>query len=160
MSKYEADPEDPMAKFSRSQPKVISSKMDQIEPKGEYAKFWAKGIKYLTQVKKDLSSAKERVKEALKREQEERNGPRKRRSVKLMHLNLLPKNNTRAEANISIYLSIRVPRCCSICCLKFPQFLHRSEMNIGLSQHIRCGSSNTTQTQADNISIWCSINIC
>merc|ERR1719500_2347689 len=52
MSKYEADPEDPMAKFSRAQPKV----------------------------KKDLSSAKERVKEALKREQEERNGPRKRRS--------------------------------------------------------------------------------
>ena len=33
------------------------------------------------QVKKDLSSAKERVKEALKREQEERNGPRKRRFV-------------------------------------------------------------------------------
>ena len=46
-------------------------------------------------MKKDLSSAKERVKEALKREQEERNGPRKRRSVKLMYLNLLPKNNTR-----------------------------------------------------------------
>jgi len=52
MSKYEADPEDPMAKFSRAQPKE----------------------------KKDLSSAKERVKEALKREQEERYGPRKRRS--------------------------------------------------------------------------------
>ena len=31
------------------------------------------------QEKKDLSSAKERVKEALKREQEERYGPRKRR---------------------------------------------------------------------------------
>merc|ERR1712223_1315255 len=52
MSKYEADPEDPMAKFSRAQPKE----------------------------KKDLSSVKERVKEALKREQEERYGPRKRRS--------------------------------------------------------------------------------
>ena len=34
-------------------------------------------------MKKDLSSAKERVKEALKREQEERNGPRKRRLVGL-----------------------------------------------------------------------------
>ena len=32
-----------------------------------------------SQEKKDLSSAKERVKEALKREQEERYGPRKRR---------------------------------------------------------------------------------
>ena len=32
-----------------------------------------------SQEKKDLSSAKERVKEALKREQEDRYGPRKRR---------------------------------------------------------------------------------
>ena len=32
-----------------------------------------------SQEKKDLSSAKERVKEALKREQEERYGPKKRR---------------------------------------------------------------------------------
>ena len=37
-------------------------------------------------MKKDLSSAKERVKEALKREQEERNGPRKRRFVLLAYL--------------------------------------------------------------------------
>ena len=37
-------------------------------------------------MKKDLSSAKERVKEALKREQEERNGPRKRRLVCLFVL--------------------------------------------------------------------------
>ena len=42
-----------------------------------------------TQVKKDLSSAKERVKEALKREQEERNGPRKRRFVLLIQAVLL-----------------------------------------------------------------------
>ena len=42
-----------------------------------------------TQVKKDLSSAKERVKEALKREQEERNGPRKRRFVLLVYAVLL-----------------------------------------------------------------------
>ena len=69
MSKYEADPEDPMAKFSRAQPKV------KWNLNGDFAYFWA------TQVKKDLSSAKERVKEALKREQEERNGPRKRRFV-------------------------------------------------------------------------------
>ena len=40
-------------------------------------------------MKKDLSSAKERVKEALKREQEERNGPRKRRLVRLCLLFIL-----------------------------------------------------------------------
>jgi len=52
MSKYEADPEDPMAKFSKSQPKV----------------------------KTDLSSAKERVKQALKREAENSAVPGRRRS--------------------------------------------------------------------------------
>merc|ERR1719500_718640 len=52
MSKYEADPEDPMAKFSKSQPKA----------------------------KTDLSSAKERVKEALKREAENSAVPGRRRS--------------------------------------------------------------------------------
>lgn len=52
MSKYEADPEDPMAKFSRSKPKVM----------------------------KDLSSAKDRVKEALRKEEENAAIPGKRRS--------------------------------------------------------------------------------
>ena len=66
-----------------------------------------------TQVKKDLSSAKERVKEALKREQEERNGPRKRRFVSL-HIytwylgTKLSVYYLGAEVYISIYLSIRM----------------------------------------------------
>ena len=81
MSKYEADPEDPMAKFSRAQPKVSLASGTK---RGDFdAKLWVKITTNPTQVKKDLSSAKERVKEALKREQEERNGPRKRRFVSL-----------------------------------------------------------------------------
>ena len=41
-----------------------------------------------SQEKKDLSSAKERVKEALKREQEERYGPRKRRFSLIFFINV------------------------------------------------------------------------
>lgn len=52
MNKYEADPEDPMAKFSKAKPKEL----------------------------KDLRSAKERVKEALKREEANPMIPGKRRS--------------------------------------------------------------------------------
>ena len=51
MNKFEANPDDPMAKFSKAAPKQA----------------------------KDISSTMDRVRNALKREEEEANGPRKRK---------------------------------------------------------------------------------
>ena len=105
-------------------------------------------------MKKDLSSAKERVKEALKKEQEERDGPRKRRFVSLCLLEPCTMNILKdILQQRCIFLFISALKGAKIILNMWRKNINfhcfRSEVflmtkNIDLSEHIRCKSSNTT----------------